>query len=162
MASPTSFAGWTYNDSTIKPNGEPESGSFQVAITNLTAANVAAQTTLRDNLTTAIDALLLGVLAKTELVFDRVLVSQLPANDQLAQREIKLLLRYEGATTHKKFRTSLPTFDLSTLPLHDEFLDLTSGAGAALKTAWEAFVKSPDDDTEATVLLTAQFVGRNT
>jgi len=162
MPIPTSFASWTYNDSTVKGNGEPESSSFRLPITNLTAANVAAQQTLVNNLTTAIEAVVLGVLQKTTLIFDEVVLSDIPANDQLAQREIKLLCRYHGTTSGSKFRASIPTFDLAQLPLHSEFLDLTGGAGAALKTAFEAIVKSPNDDTEAVILDSAQFVGRNT
>lgn len=162
MATPTSFASWTYNDSTIDPKtGRPENSSFGVAITNLTAANVDAQITLRDALTTAIEAIVLGVLAKQEIVFDRTPMSATPANDQYAQRENKLLLRYKGVTSNKNFRSEIPTFDLGLLPLHSEFLDLTADEGLALKTAWDAFVKSPDDDTEAVSLISAQFVGRN-
>jgi len=162
MAVPTSFASWTYNDSTVKANGEPESSSFRLPVTNLTAANVAAQSALVADLTTAIEAVVLGVLQKTTLIFDEVVLSDIPANDQLAQREIKLLCRYHDTTTGAKFRCSIPTFDLSLLPLHSEFLDLTADEGLALKSAFEAIVKSPTDDSHAVVLDSAQFVGRNT
>jgi len=162
MAVPTSFASWTYNDSTLKSNGEPESSSFRLPITNLTAANVAAQAALVDTLTTAIEAVVLGVLQKKSVVYEEVVLSDIAANDQLAQREIKLLCRYHGVTSGSKFRCSIPTFDLALLPLHSEFLDLTADEGLALKSAFEAIIKSPNDDTEAVVLDSAQFVGRNT
>jgi len=161
MAAPVSFAGWTYNDSTQKSNGAPETASFSVAIPTLTAGNLVATVALVQALEDAVEDIVLGNLGKRDITYQRLTESKLPAADQMAQREIKLLCRYEGASTHKSFRVEIPTFDLSLLPLHSEFLDLTAGVGAALKTAWEAVVKSPDDAAEATVLLSAQFVGRN-
>lgn len=162
MANPVSFISMTINDSTVKSNGEPESASWSAAVTTLTAANYVAQKALIDALFTAVEGVIVGNSAKTEITIDREMLSQLPAATNLAQREIKLLLRYEGATSHKKFRISIPTFDLSLLPIHSEFLPLDADEGLALKTAFEAIVKSPDNGTEATVLLSAQFVGRNT
>lgn len=161
MAPPLSFANWRYNDNTVKSNGEPESATFTLAIPTLTAGNVAATATLVGNLTTAISALVLGVLAQTELVFEREVVASTPAASQLAQRENKLLLRYHGITAQKKFRASIPTLDLTTLIPNSEFLDLTAGDGLALKTAFEAVVRSPDDASETVILDSAQFVGRN-
>ena len=161
MPVPVSFASWTYNDNTLKGNGQPESASFRLPIITLTAANVAATETLVDNLTTAIEAITLGVLAKESLIFDETHLSDLPAASQLAQRENKLLLRYHSTVTGKKFRASVPCFDLTTLPNNSEFLNLNAGVGAALKTAFEAVVRSPDDDSETVVLDSAQFVGRN-
>lgn len=162
MALPVSYYSKTYNDNTVKSNGEPESASIQLAITTLTAANYVAKKALIDNLAAAMNDLAIGQPAKSEIVIDRELLSTLPASSTAAQRENKLLLRYHGNTLNKKFRASLPTFDLSTLPNHSEFLDLTAGLGAALKTAFEAIVVSPDDSSEAVTLDSAQFVGRNT
>lgn len=162
MPIPVSFASWTYNDNTRKSNGEPESSSFRLPIITLTPANVAANETLVDNLTAAIDAVVIGVLARESLIFDETFLSDLPAPSQLAQRENKLLLRYHATSSGKKYRVSIPTFDLTTLPNNSEFLNLAAGVGAALKTAFEAIVRSPDDDGDVVVLDTAQFVGRNT
>lgn len=159
MAIPTSFASWTYFDSTVKENGDPESSSFELPVTTLTAANVAATETLIDNLTAAIEAVVLGNLNKTTIIWEREVISQVPANDQFAQRGIKLLCRYhDSVNASRKFRVSIPTFDLQLLPLHSEFLDLTAGAGLALKTAFEAVVKSPDNDANPVILDSAQYV----
>lgn len=159
MAIPVSFAQWTYFDSTVSESGQPESASFEVAITPLSAANVVAQTGLIDALTTAIEAVVLGNLNKTTVIFERDVISQVPANDQFAQRGIKLLCRYhDAANPSRKFRVSIPTFDLEKLPLHSEFLDLTADEGLALKTAFEAVVKSPDNSSNAVVLDSAQYI----
>jgi len=162
MANPKSFYSQTIADNTVKKNGEPESAVWAVAVTTLTAANYVAQKALIDDLAAAVAPFVLGNILKTEIVIDREKVSGLPAPDILAQRENKLLLRYEGAVSLKPFRTSIPTLDLTTLVDHTEFVDLTTGDGAALKAAFEAIVKSPDDGAEAVTLLSAQFVGRNT
>lgn len=161
MAAPVSFVSLTYNDNTVKSNGEPESASLEVAVTTLTAANYVAQKALIDDLITKLNPFTLGEHAKTAITIDREVLSTDPASSKLAQRENKLLLRYHGASSNKKFRVSLPCFDLTTIPDHQEFVDLTAGDGLALKTAWELIVKSPDDALESTVLDSAQFVGRN-
>jgi len=162
MAVPVSFNSWTYADNTVKSNGEPEFSVVELPIITLSAANLVATSGLVDNLTAAIEALVLGNLLKTNLVAERSLLSGSAAALQAAQRENKLLLRYIGSVTSQKFRASLPTFDLTKLPNHSEFVDLTADVGLALKTAFEAVVRSPNDATETVVLSSAQFVGRNT
>lgn len=162
MALPHSYFTQTIADNTVKPNGSPEITSYSVPITTLTAGNVVAKEILVANLLAAVDAIILGQDQKTEIVFDRGIVSYSPAASQLAQRENKWLCRYHGTTLHQKFQVSIGTADLTQLPNHSEFLDLTGGVGAALKTAFEAIVVSPDDAGEAVILDTVQFVGRNT
>lgn len=161
MALPVSYYTETIADNTIKANGEPEIASFSVPVTTLTAANLVAQTTKINALKTAVAGVIIGNLNKSEIVLDRALGVAGPAGSVLAQRENKLLLRYHDSVTLKKFRTSVPTFDLTTLVSGSEFLDLTGGVGAALKTAFEDVVVSPDDSGHTVILDTAQFVGRN-
>jgi hypothetical protein len=152
---------WTYNDNTVKSNGAPESSNLEIAIIPLTAANVVATSTLVDNLTAAIEAVSLGNLAKTSLTFERDFISSAPASLQAAQRENKLLLRYHGSTSNRKMTKSIPCFDLTLLPNHSEFLDLTADEGLDLKTAFEAVVRNDQDESETVILDSAQFVGRN-
>jgi len=161
MAVAGSYASWTYNDNTVRDNGSPESSIIEVAIVPLTAANVVATSTLVSDLTAAIEAVSLGNLAKTNLTFERSFISSAPAALQAAQRENKLLLRYHGSVSNRKMRVSIPCFDLTLLPNHDEFLDLTGTEGAALKTAFEAVVRNDQDESETVILDSAQFVGRN-
>jgi len=158
MAVAKSFASWTYNDNTVNDKGKPESANFEVAIIPLTAGNVVATTGLVDALTTAIEAIVLGNLAKTTVVWEREEVSSAAAALQSAQRETKLLLRYHGSTSNTDGRTLIPTFDVTQLPNHSEFLDLTDGVGADLKTAFEAVVRMRGDGSEAVILDSAQFV----
>jgi len=162
LATPQSFYSETIADNTVKTNGQPETSTWQVAIAELTAANVVAQEGLLTTLSSAVGNVILGNLLRTQIVLSRDEISSAPAALQAAQRENKLLLRYHGATSNQKFNVSIPTFDLSLLPNHSEFLDLTAGDGATLKSAFEAVVRSPNNDTEVVILDTAQFVGRNT
>jgi len=162
LATPQSFYSETIADNTVKTNGAPETSTWQVAIAELTAANVVAQEGLLTTLSSAVGNIILGNLIRTQIVLSRDEISSAPAALQAAQRENKLLLRYHGATSNQKFSVSIPTFDLTLLPNHSEFLDLTVGDGATLKSAFEAVVKSPNNDTEVVILDSAQFVGRNT
>lgn len=152
----------TIFDSTVKANGQPESTTWRVPIATLTAANYVAKSALITALTAAVDALILGNVNKDVTTILENIASLAPAATQLAQRENKLLLRYRDGATNQKFTVSIGTFDLSKLPLHSEFLDLTAGDGAALKAAFEAIVVNPLTAANPVTLDNAQFVGRNT
>lgn len=162
MALPVSFYSLTLNDNTLRSNGIPESTNSEIAITTLTAANYAAQSALIAALQTAIDDVVIGVLAKATTTILRSILSSSPASSPLAQRENKWLLRYHGNTLQQKFQVSIGTADLSLLSNNSEFLDLTTSPGSALKSAFEAIAKSPDDGAESVTLDSVQFVGRNT
>jgi len=161
MALPVSFFGVTIADNTLKSNGQPETTHSAVPITTVTAGNI-------DDVQLAIDAFMLAVAGviignplTTDLVAERELVGTGPASSTLAQRENKWLARYSDDTTHQKFSVSIGTADLTKLPAHSEFLNLGTGVGAALKTAFEALVVSPDDASHSVTLDSVQFVGRN-
>lgn len=161
MALPVSYMTETYNDNTLKPNGEPESASIRLPIAELSAANLVANLVLVAALRTAMDAIVIGVDAKQEITLKTDIFSRNRAASTLAQRENKWLLRYHDATTFQKYQASLPTADLTFLPDGSEFLDLAVDEGADLKTAFEAIVVSPGNGSNAVVLDSAQFVGRN-
>jgi hypothetical protein len=162
MTLPVSFVSQVLLDNTVKANGEPESASYALPVTTLTAANYVAKKALIDVLTVAVGGVTLGNVKKTEVTILRDITAASPPSNIAAQRENKLLIRYHDAITLQKYRASIPTFDLTTLPAHSEFLDLTAGVGQALKDAFEAIVVSPGDSANSVVLDSAQFVGRNT
>lgn len=161
MALPVSYWGQTLNDNTLKPNGEPESGSFRVPVITLTAANLVAQQALHAALAAAVAGVTMGTVRHTTTLLEETIGTSSPAASTLAQRENKYLCRYHDVTTGQKFRVSLPTADLAVLPNNSEFLDLTAGAGLALKDAFEDVVRSPADGSQAVSLDSVQFVGRN-
>lgn len=161
MALPVSFYGETVADNTVKSNGEPETASWAVPVATLTAANYVAKKALIDALASSIQNLSLGVPQKSEIIIDREFLSTSPAGSTNAQRENKYLFRYSDNVTHKKFRMSYPVADLSKLVSGSEFIVLTSGVGATIKTDFEAIVVSPDDATHAVTLDSIQFVGRS-
>lgn len=163
MAIPVSYGQVTLADNTAKSTGKPETASMEVPVTTITPANQAAVVTAWGNLLTAFAGVVLGRFVKNTLTLARdVTGAQIPATDPLAQRENKWLCRYHDATTFQNYVASLPTADLSLHIANSEFVDLTAGAGLAVKTAWEAVVVSPSDASHATVLDSMQFVGRNT
>lgn len=161
MALPLTYGSLTVADNTVKANGEPETSTWSVAVTTATPANVADLETAFGTLMTAIQAVSLGNNQKKEIVYARTILGATPAASTAAQRENKWLCRYHDNTTFKKFVVSLPCADLTKLVSGSEFLVLTGGAGATLKTAFEAVVVSPDDASHSVTLDSVQFVGRN-
>jgi len=158
MALPVSFLSLTMNDNTTKPR--QESATTELAVITVTAANFTAQATLHSALINALEGITIGNPAKSELVANRERISDAPASSQLAQKENRWLLRYHGATNLRKYVVSLGTADLTQLVSGEEFLALTAGTGAALKTAFEAVVRDPNDAAEAVILDSVQYVVR--
>jgi len=162
MALPSSFYGQKIADNTLKANGEPETGSWQVPITTITSINMAAVTTNITALSNALLAIGLGNLLQTTITLNRFDAGSGPASSDLAQRENKWLLRYHDATTNQKFQVSYPCADLTAHMPNSEFVDLSTGPGADVKSAFEDVVVSPDNAANSVVLDSIQFVGRNT
>lgn len=130
----------------------------------VTSANLDGLLTSIGSYQTALDAIVLGVIA-TEDVHARVddISNALPAS-KFAQRETKLLIRYAGNTTGNVYTLTIGTPDLANLTITagQEFVTLADGGiMAAWVTAFEAIARSPDDDTETVTVLSAQHVGRN-
>lgn len=161
MALPLSWLTVSVADNSVKPNGEPEIGTWTVPTITNTPANVAANEGLMGALMTAVQAITLGLNQQRTEIYARTLLASGPAASTLAQRENKWLARYHDATNYQKFQVSFPCADLSKLVSGEEFLDLTAGPGLTLKTDFEAIVVSPNDAGHAVVLDTVQFVGRN-
>lgn len=160
MPLPLSRLNVTMNDHTVV-NGKVENGSFGIYIDTISGANIVNSATQRAAFLTAIEALTIGVLAKTQVILTSEVVSSLPAASPLAQKENVWLCRYHNAVTFEKATFSIPTADLNFVDGNTEFVDLTQGAGLALKTAFEAVAVAPQSDSEGVVLDSVQFVGRS-
>jgi hypothetical protein len=108
----------------------------------------------------AANALQIGVETKRTTIAAAVIQGSGPASSGLAQRENKWLLRYHDSVNGVKYQMEIPNADLTLLAPNSEFIDTSLTVWTDFKTAFEAIVKSPDDDN-AVVLDSAQFVGRN-
>jgi len=161
MALPVSFLGYTLNDNTIGRNGQPETGSFRVPILTLTAANLTATQTLITDFAVAVAAVSNGVVRHQTTILEETAGSPTPAPSTLDQRENKYLVRYHDVINGQKFRFSIPVADLAILPNNREFLPTDVGAGADLKAAAEALMRSPNDGSHAIVVDSIQYVGAN-
>lgn len=142
---------------------ESEISQVNVPSYQIDAANLATWLTGWGALKTALDAIILGVQAKeTVTIYDTVLSGAVPASP-FAQRELKLLVTYQGDTTLKKFRSEIPTPDLAALTLAagDSVVLADGGVMAAFVTAFEAIARNPEDDTETVTVIGAKLVGRN-
>jgi len=129
--------------------------------TVLTAGNFAAQQTLAAALAAAIDDLTIGELTKQ---INSVPVLDTPAipTNPYAQREMKWLVQYQGDVSGKLFSSEIAAPDITdNVVPNTDTADITSTDWAAFVTAFEAYVKSPDDATETVTVLGAHLVGRN-
>lgn len=128
-------------------------------ITDMTAANFDVTITAINSLSTAI----LGVQKENALQSKRVVaqnnfLTRAPAANKLSQREMKWLLSVEDTTLHTISRHEVPLADPTLTTANTDFMDLSTGAGAALKTAVEAVVKSPAGN--GVLLISVEFVGK--
>ncbi len=163
MPLPVSFFSMKVADNTLKNNGLPETASFRVPITTISAANFAAIDAAITTLVAAVDGLIIGVVnRRTTESYTSTATNPAPSTDPLAQRENKWLVRYHDSVNGQPFQVSLPTADLSLHMANSEFVDLTVNPGLAFKTAFEAVVVAPNDAAHSVVVDSLQFVGRNT
>jgi len=129
--------------------------------TVLTAGNFAAQQTLAAALAAAIEDLTIGELTKQ---INSVPVLDTPAipTNPYAQREMKWLVSYQGDVSGKLFSSEIAAPDITdNVVPNTDTADITSTDWAAFVTAFEAYVKSPDDATETVTVIGAHLVGRN-
>lgn len=105
----------------------------------------------------AVQAIILGVLAKESLIMDETNLSSAKPTDPAAQRGIKWSVQYSDTTQYfdpgtnaipnkgynQIFTNTLGTAKLSLLVDGAEDLVLTTGVGATFKTQFDGLVKSP-------------------
>lgn len=127
----------------------------------LSAANFDARETLRVALSSALNNLSIGVLSRQAVNDIRDDSPGIPTNP-FAQREMKWLVSYVGATSGKVFQMEIPAPSLTdNLQPNSDEADLTSTDWAAFVTAFEAYAIAPDTTSEAVTVLSARLVGRN-
>jgi len=138
-----------------------EPTGFSVAIPELTATNIAAQTTLITNFRIALGDIILGTVQEQKVVSSVLANTAAFPNDKNAQRERKWTIAYHDNQLYldapdntiinpgynKTFTTDIPTADLSLLLHRSDTVEADDPdlgtALTAFKTAWNALVKSP-------------------
>lgn len=138
-----------------------EKSSFGVTSVTANAGNLAAQQTAAAALVAAVDDLTIGELTKQQMALVILDTPAIPTN-VYAQRELKWLVQYMGDTSGKTFSVEIACPDVTdNVAPNTDIADLSSTDWAAFVTAFEAFVKSPDNGTEAVSVIGARLVGRN-
>lgn len=142
-------AAWQFRDY------DGETQTLRLYTGEITAVSLPGLLTQIGALTAALDAVVLGVIAKTSWGEETV-VSNLNATDKDAQVQTNMLVRVHGATSEAPWSFRIPTVDPEAFNYVEGNVVL-SGAGAtaattALVTALEDLVKMPDDETEAIVV----------
>jgi len=147
---PGAFYGLSIRDSSN------ELGKTEWNIGDLTAGTIAGALTQMGALKAAIDAVTIGTVA-SERWGDNDVISNAIPTDGAAQRGVKWNVLIEDSVTHLKTTNYVPTANLDLLPdapgggkLED--LDISAGAGLALKDAIEDLVKYPGTGNAVVVL----------
>jgi len=138
-----------------------EKSSFGVTSVTANAGNLAAQQTLAAALVAATDDLTIGALTKQQMSLIILDAPDIPTSPY-AQRELKWLVQYQGDTSGKLFSVEIAAPDITdNVAPNTDIADLSSDDWEAFVTAFEAFVKSPDNGTESVSVIGARVVGRN-
>jgi len=138
-----------------------EKSTFGLTSVTVNAGNLATQQTAAAALAGAVDNLTIGELVKqvqTLVILDTPAIPDSP----YAQRELKWLVSYVGNTSGKVFQCEIACPDITdNVVVNTDQADLASSDWDDFVTAFEAYVKSPDNGTEDVTVLGARLVGRN-
>jgi hypothetical protein len=144
---------------------DPEPSYVKLYLTPITAANfdnqVLAASAIYDAIAGA-NGICLGKRITSTLgnVYE-ILGSKIPADTELAQREVKWKVNYTSAGGTKSGYFTLPCADLTLLdPNNRGYADKSNADVAAFISAVEAAVV--DEDGDAITVVDIKFVGRNT
>lgn len=153
---------WTQRDAT------GEMTTHTVYVNEITAVSLPGLLTDLGAYQTALLGISNGVLAKTSWGEETVVSNAVPSNPNV-QREAKLLVNYQGATTEKPYTLTIGCVDFAVLVFLPGAGDAVAfkaanGASAAIQawvTAFETLASAPDDEAEAVVVTGMRFVGRS-
>jgi len=141
-------ATWSYRDY----SGETK--SIRLYTGEITAVSLPDLLTELGAMTTALNAVTLGNLAKTTWGEETIVSNENGATKD-AQIESELLVRCQGATTEMPYSFRIPTVDYTAFNYVGDKVILADAAGggtaatAALIAAIEATFKMPNDESEA-------------
>jgi len=138
-----------------------EVGRSKLHIVQLTAGNIVATLALVDTLNTTTDAILQGTRSHTRVIAVDTPGSQVPPAGNDAQREAKLMVRYQDDTTKQIYRVEYPCIlwaILNGAGKTGDYVDPENAGWQAFVDAFEAVVKSADGN--AVVVLDGQYVGK--
>jgi len=150
----------TQNNITINDYSN-EKSSFGVTSITANAGNLAAQQTLAAALIGAVEDLTIGEVVKQTMSLVILDTPAIPTSPY-AQRELKWLVSYVGDSSGKTFQVEIAAPDITdNVAPNTDIADLSSADWAAFVTAFEDYVRSPDNGTETVTVTKAQVVGRN-
>jgi len=138
-----------------------EKSNFSVTSITANAGNLAAQQTAAAALAAAVEDLSIGELTKQHMNLAIVDTPAIPTNPY-AQREMKWLVQYQGDSSGKLFSIEIACPDITdNVVVNTDVADLASTDWSAFVTAFESYVRSPDNGTETVTVVGARLVGRN-
>ncbi len=145
-----------------------EIGRFSCIGADITAANRDAQNTLFQALVTAVAALTLGAITKTDYISQVTVATTQPTDG--AARELKLLVQYQvtsGANTGARWNCTVPCLDATLVSYvinvnAKDVVDPSVGTELlAFIAAFEAFAVDPANGTGTVAVVGLKVVGRS-
>lgn len=141
-----------------------ETGTHQVDIPEITAANFAATVDaggLIPDYYDALDLIVVGNIARERITAEVIEISSANAGSVWAQVESKWLVRYRDTVdaTAPVYRREIPCPNAALLVAGTDLMNITSGDGLTWKNAAEALWVSPAGN--AIEIISVEFVGRN-
>lgn len=138
-----------------------EKSSLGLTSVTANAGNLAAQQTAAAALVAAINDLTIGEVTKQIMSLVILDAPAIPSSPY-AQRELKWLVQYVGDASGKIFTSEIAAPDITdNVAPNTDIADLSSADWVAFVTAFEGYVRSPDNGTETVTVLGAKVVGRN-
>ncbi len=109
----------------------------------------------------AIEGMSIGTKGDTALLNRRVIDagSITPPTDKWAQREIKFLCKYSDNSNGKEYSFTIPCADADLVVGNTDMVDLSAGAGLALKTNFDLYAVS--ELGNAVTLNSVKLIGRS-
>lgn len=138
-----------------------ELSNFAVTSVTGNAGNLDAQLGFASALSSAVENLTIGHLDRYNYQIN-LLDSPITPSNVYAQREVKWLVSYVGDTSGKIFQVEIAAPDLTgNIIANTDMADLSSTDWVAFVSAFEDYVRSPDNGTETVTVTGARIVGRN-
>lgn len=136
-----------------------ERSNVGVHVVTPDAAGLDAWNLSLDALRDAMDGVTIGTRTKDARLYDTAVAAATPPASVNAQRENKWLVIASDDVTGKVVSFEIPTADLTLLSGNTDLMDISAGAGLALKNAIEAIATS---DVGNTITVNeVRFVARN-
>lgn len=128
-----------------------ETGTVDLYVQDMGANTIADYALVLAPLHAAIDGVTLLNSVESRIIALETEHGEAPPANKNAQKEIAWTVHFQDDVTGRNYVRTIPGADMTLTQANSDLMDLSAGAGLALKTQWDALVESQDGN--ATTLL---------